>query len=157
MMDIVFDIEETVFNYRVAAVWIENNHVLIHKDRNDENWSIPGGRVKIGEDTRTSIRREMQEELGIAITVNRTLWIAEHFFKYRDQDFHEMGIYYSISTADGLNHFRKKAFHGLEGDRLIYQWVPIDELEKIILYPVFLTAGLKNIPTHTEHLIVKDE
>ena len=46
-MDVVFKTEKAVFNYRVAGIWIENGHVLLHRDVNESQWSLPGGRVEI--------------------------------------------------------------------------------------------------------------
>ncbi|WP_085523414.1 NUDIX hydrolase [Tuberibacillus sp. Marseille-P3662] len=154
-MDAVFETEQSIFNYRVAGVWIEGDHVLLHKAVDDDHWALPGGRVKIAEESETSIKREMVEELGIEVKVNHTIWIIENFFNFGSRDYHEIGFYYNISPVDRSSHLTTDAFYGLEGERLIYQWVPIEELNNLILYPVFLTAALKDIPTHTEHLVVR--
>lgn len=77
-MDATFHLEKAIFNYRVAAVMIENNHVLIHKQINDKHWSLPGGRVEILEDSQTSIRRELNEELGLDVKVYNLHWITEY-------------------------------------------------------------------------------
>lgn len=60
-MDIVFPTEQGKFNYRVEGVWIKNGHVLLHKDSNDTNWSLPGGRVKMTEESKTALKREFQK------------------------------------------------------------------------------------------------
>ncbi|WP_156958464.1 hypothetical protein [Virgibacillus sp. SK37] len=46
-MDATFKLENAVFNYRVAAVMLEKNHLLLHKQVNDNYWALPGGRVKV--------------------------------------------------------------------------------------------------------------
>ncbi|MEQ2529277.1 hypothetical protein WMO40_21610 [Bacillaceae bacterium CLA-AA-H227] len=53
-MDVVFHTEIAIFNYRVAGIWIKNGHILLHRDVNEENWSLPGGRVKMAEDSTLS-------------------------------------------------------------------------------------------------------
>lgn len=41
-MDAVFHVEHQVFNYRVAAVMIEDGRVLLHRAKKETNWSLPG-------------------------------------------------------------------------------------------------------------------
>lgn len=90
-MDIIFRTDKAVFNYRVAGIWIENGHVLIHRFVNDNHWSLPGGRVSITEESKTSLKREFLEELNVNIEVERLIWVLENFFNYEGKDFHEIG------------------------------------------------------------------
>lgn len=155
-MDATFYMENTVFNYRAAGVLIEKDHVLLHKQADDDHWALPGGRVKVLEDSQTSIEREIKEELAFSVKVNHLLWFAECFFNYDDSQFHEIGLYYSLSSSNQSVTFSEGPFCGEEGERLIYKWVPIDELETINLYPEFLKTGLKKLPKTPEHLVIKE-
>jgi 8-oxo-dGTP pyrophosphatase MutT (NUDIX family) len=154
-MDATFYMETAVFNYRVAAIMIVDNHVLIHKQVKDEHWALPGGRVELLEDSQTSIVREVKEELGIDVKVDRLLWFTENFFDYNNKNYHEIGLYYKVSPTDGRFSMQSEAFFGEEGDRLIYQWVPISELENIMLYPEFIKKSLTDLPEAPKHLIIK--
>ncbi|MCH1624303.1 NUDIX hydrolase [Ferdinandcohnia quinoae] len=153
-MDAVFKMENMIFNYRVVGVWIENGHVLLHKQVKGEHWALPGGRVQVMEDSKTALKREIKEELGQSVIVHDLLWITENFFEYNHIPFHEIGLYYRISSEDNNPFYRNESFFGLEGDRLIYEWFPINELEKIGLYPEFLKTSMKDIPTSPKHLII---
>lgn len=42
----------------------------------------------------------MKEELAVQVSVERMLWFVENFFCYREQNFHEIGIYYYIKMLD---------------------------------------------------------
>lgn len=154
-MDTTFYMETAVFNYRVAAIMIVDNHVLIHKQVKDKHWALPGGRVELLEDSQTSIVREVKEELGIDVKVDRLLWFTENFFDYNNKNYHEIGLYYKVSPTDGGFSMQSEAFFGEEGDRLIYQWVPISQLENIPLYPEFVRTSLRELPEAPQHLIVK--
>lgn len=154
-MDAVFKVEAGVFNYRVAGVMIENGHVLIHKQASDGHWALPGGRVQVLEDSAAGIKRELMEELGFQINVGNLLWVTENFFTYNDNNFHELGFYYQITSKNAI-HNSNEPFFGLEGERLIYKWVPIQELDDIPLYPEFLKTSLKTIPASTHHIIIKE-
>ncbi|TDL30887.1 NUDIX domain-containing protein [Jeotgalibacillus sp. S-D1] len=155
-MDAVFQVPDAVFNYRVAGVWIEKNHVLLHRQANDAYWALPGGRVKVMEDSKTSLVREMQEELGCDVKITKLLWVAENFFKYAQNNFHEIGFYYSISSSSEDFPFQKGEFFGAEGERLVYKWVAINELENLVIYPEFLKTSLTKLPLTPEHVVVND-
>ena len=153
-MDATFHMEKAVFNYRVAAIMIVDNHVLIHKQARDEYWALPGGRVELLEDSQTSVVREVKEELGIDVKVDRLIWFTENFFDYNNKDYHEIGLYYKVSPIIGSFNFQKEEFFGEEGERLIYQWVPLSQLEKIKLYPEFIRTSLSELPDAPQHLVV---
>lgn len=152
-IDIVFHTEQAVFNYRVAGIWIENGHVLLHRDVKELNWSLPGGRVTIGEESQHSLKREFQEELAIDIHVNRMAFVIENFFKYNGRNFHEIGFYYVITSDKHFASYSKKTFYGIEGERLIFQWMPLDELDKTELYPQCLRSTLQKLPPSVKHFV----
>ncbi|MBY0095985.1 NUDIX hydrolase [Mesobacillus maritimus] len=152
-MDAVFKVDTGVFNFRVAGVMIENNHVLLHKQMNDDHWALPGGRVKVLEESASGVKRELMEELGVAVEIVYLLWVTENFFTYNEAKFHEIGFYYLVSSEKIMNH--DEAFSCLEGDGLLYQWIPIDQLDEITLYPEFLKTSLKELPPSTQHIIIK--
>ncbi|MCJ0930695.1 NUDIX domain-containing protein [Virgibacillus halodenitrificans] len=155
-MDATFKLENAVFNYRVAAIMLEKNHLLLHKQVNDNYWALPGGRVKVLEDSQASIKREIKEELDFNIKVDNLVWITENFFEYDQRNYHEIGLYYHVSLQEGSFTLEKESFYGEEGDRLIYKWIPLEDLHNIQLRPEFLKTALKEIPTKPEHIIIKD-
>jgi ADP-ribose pyrophosphatase YjhB (NUDIX family) len=155
-MDTTFKMENQVFNYRVAAVWIENGYVLLHKQTHESHWALPGGRAQMLEDSRTCLLREMKEELDVEVAAERVLWVTENFFKYDEKSYHELGFYYAIHSKSGERHYRPEPFFGPEGDHLTYQWIPLEEVGTINLYPEFLREALNQLPQATEHLIVSE-
>ncbi len=89
---ISFDTDGHRFNLRAVAVILSGDHVLMHRPDRDEYWSLPGGRVEAGEDAVTAVAREMRDELGIAVTVGRLLWVVENFFASGGRPYHEIGL-----------------------------------------------------------------
>ncbi len=154
-MDVVFHTEQAVFNYRVAGIWIQDDRILLHRASDDHIWSLPGGRVEMNEASPASLQREFKEELDLSMTIERLVWVAENFFEYRGKKVHEIGFYYIVSNKIE-EPIPTGQFHGIEGERLVYEWVPISELEEVILYPEFLKKALKDIPEKTEHYVVSN-
>lgn len=126
---------------------------LLHRDVSDDHWSLPGGRVRVGEETASSVVREFFEELGAKVKIDRLLWINEHFFEYRKMDFHEIGFYYKVSVDNSMSYFQTDSFYGIEGKRLVYRWMPVKEINKMIIVPEFLKENLKALPQTPQHLI----
>ena len=85
------------FVLRVAGLALSGDRVLLHRSVLDDFWSLPGGRINIGETTESALIREMLEETDIEVGVSRLLWTAENFFEYRGVSFHELGLYYLMT------------------------------------------------------------
>ena len=63
-MDITINVEDYKLNVRAAGIIIHNNKVLTHKNINENHYALIGGRVRIGEDSETTLKREIFEEMG---------------------------------------------------------------------------------------------
>ncbi len=65
-----------------ALVLIENNRVFAAQRKNQGPlggmWEFPGGKLEVGETGREALVREIQEELGVSIEVQRYLIRVEH-------------------------------------------------------------------------------
>ena len=80
------------FNFRVAAVAVQKDRVLLHRTEVDDFWSLPGGRIRAGESSASALHRELREEMSIEVSIGRLIWIVENFFEYDSQPFHEVGL-----------------------------------------------------------------
>jgi 8-oxo-dGTP pyrophosphatase MutT (NUDIX family) len=155
---ITFDEGSVRFMCRVVGIAFDRDRVLIHRAERDDFWALPGGRAELLEPSAETLRREMQEELGTEITVDRLVWVVENFFEYDGKSCHELGFYYlmSLPTNSPLRD-HTDTFFGLEGRLpIIFEWHPITDLENIVLYPTFLCAGLKSMPNETTHIVHTD-
>jgi 8-oxo-dGTP pyrophosphatase MutT (NUDIX family) len=152
---LTFDQGDLRFNYRSVAVFLKGNQVLIHKSLSDRFWALPGGRVEFREPANETIKREMQEELGIDVCVERLLWVVESFFDYNEKSYHELALYFRISSpSNSAVYTETKAFEGIEKDKnLIFKWQEIEALKDIELYPKFLQSSLKSLPQFPEYIV----
>lgn len=142
-MDIKFTVGQQRFNHRAAAVIIKDGHLLIHRNVRDEFWALPGGRVRLMESGAEAVIREIKEELGLKAEATRFLAVQENFFTYEDVSFHEVGFYYEVNVSDDMT-VTSEDFFGVEGEELIYRYVPIDQLQSVKLYPEKLTMMIQS-------------
>jgi ADP-ribose pyrophosphatase YjhB (NUDIX family) len=63
----------------VRAVILIGDRLLVNRQRQLDglHFSLPGGRVDRGEDVETALRREVDEEAGIEISIGPLLYVAE--------------------------------------------------------------------------------
>ena len=164
MSMISFEREGIRFNYRTVGVCVEDGWVLLHRAERDDFWSLPGGRVEMGEESAGALRRELREELGeeSAAEVGRLLWVVENFFALDGTPHLELGLYYAITLPPGSAWRDTTREHaGIEDDlegplRLIFRWFPLAALDDLPLYPAFLRAALPRLPAQTERIVNRD-
>lgn len=144
--NISYERNNSKFNFRVAGIVMDAGRVLLHKAEQDDFWNLPGGRVEMNEATEAAIVREMMEELGIHVEVQRLAFVNEIFFDYDGQKFHEIGFFYVIALPEAHKLYREIEFKGQEDNgKLTFRWFPFDELEHLEVYPVFLKKELHNL------------
>lgn len=60
----------------------DRNEILLVKHRNKEVWTVPGGQVEIGENLIDALIREIKEESGIDVAVNKLVCISSNTCTY---------------------------------------------------------------------------
>lgn len=106
------------FNFRVGGI-IESpdkKKILIHRLSNFDFWLLSGGRVEMLEDTKKAILREIEEELGIKVTIDRLVTITESFFDIKSSTYHELAFNYLLQLPEDSELLQKEGeFAGIEG------------------------------------------
>lgn len=155
---ISFDTDGHRFNLRAVAVILSGDHVLLHRLDGDEYWSLPGGRIEAGEDAATAVAREMREELGIAVTVGRLLWIVENFFESGGRAYHEVGLYFATDVPPDARILDLDARHfgDEQGRRIEFAWFERKGLADIDVRPTFLREALVQEPLQFAHVVNRD-
>lgn len=76
---ICFDRDNKRFNFRIAGVSIHNNKILLHRTEKDSFWTLPGGRNEFNEFSKDTLLREMKEEIGENVEIERLLWVRNFY------------------------------------------------------------------------------
>ena len=73
-MDLTIDVEDYKLNVRATVIIEHNGKILVHRNVNSNHYALMGGRVKIGEDSETTVKREVMEELEtVKVIVKETM------------------------------------------------------------------------------------
>ncbi|MDP5275451.1 NUDIX hydrolase [Chengkuizengella axinellae] len=156
-MDIVFTNQMNKFNFRAAAVCIESDHILLTKAKNEDHWFIPGGRVSMMETGEEALERELNEELGKEVEIDRMIWIVENFFTYNEQNFHEICFIYNGTFSDSLYPEKgNEPFFDEENKAFMFQWIPLNQVKSMDIRPEFIKSRLNDMPSNTEHIVIRD-
>ena len=67
------------FQVRVTGVLLEEGSLLLVKQRLSDNrgWSLPGGRLEQGETLGQGVCREIEEETGLQVRVQKLLYVCD--------------------------------------------------------------------------------
>lgn len=155
-MDLTIEVEDYKLNVRAAGIIIHNNKVLTHRNLNSNHYTFIGGRVEIGEDSATTVKREIEEKLGKEAEIIEHGGVIENFFEIKGAKYHEMLF---IHRAEFVNEEDKKIEYTLKNkegkDYLQYEWVDIDKIDDYPVKPSIIKEILKQ-GKFPVHMINKD-
>ena len=149
--------DDGVINIRVGAIILKDNKVLMVKNNKDDYYYSVGGRIQFGETALQAIKREVEEELGFALEVDRLGFICEAYFYGTIGDdierlIYEPAFYFYMKVPEDFT-LNNKTFLE-EGTTEYLEWVSIDTDETI--YPEFFKTELNN-PSKEIKYIIADE
>ncbi|MTI68005.1 MAG: NUDIX domain-containing protein [Firmicutes bacterium] len=136
-MDCTFKTEQGRFNYRVGAIIIHENKVLMVKNSRDPYYYSVGGRVHMHESMEQAIKREVYEETGIMFEIDRMGYIHENFFvlDHTGEKFHELWVYYYMKPLE--NYILKCESLTEGGIKEYLEWIPLNDIKNYEVYPQF--------------------
>ena len=152
-MNIDFIKDNFKFNARVSTLIFNKNKdkILVFKIEDGRDYyMLPGGRIELYEDSKSAIKREIKEELGVDINFELCS-IQENFlekdnFKITQYCFCYKGIYDGIINND--------KFVCLDNSNQCFYWIDLDKISDYKIFPKS-TYNLIN-SNNIEHIIEKD-
>jgi len=77
MRDWLFKDDQFICDVRVAGVLIRGERILLQRERDGNEYALPGGHMRIGEMMSDGLVREFIEETGAQITCKKLLIITK--------------------------------------------------------------------------------
>lgn len=132
--DLSFKTEQGGFTYRVGAIIIKDNKLLMAKNKSEPYYYSIGGKVKINETSEEAVIRETFEETGVIFEIDRLAFIYERFFDVKSEHFHQLVFFYLMKENSNVD------FTSEEKETL--HWLSFESLDKNNLIPEFLNTSL---------------
>lgn len=155
--DMTVPCDDGLINIRVGAVIMKNGQFLmVGNERADYLYSV-GGRIKFGETAEEAVIREVQEETGIRMEIDRLGFVHENYFYGDDPTklgklIYEVSCFFYMKVPEDFEPVCESFTE--EESREHLRWVSADEGIKI--YPEFFRTELR-APENTVKFFVTDE
>src|SRR5262249_37002982 len=126
---------------RVSVIVISTDQKILlvkHRKGNKQYWVLPGGRLEYGETFQECGAREVKEETGLEVAVDKMVFVSEAIAPDRSR--HIINVYLTASITGGTMRL------GNEPVLAGVDFLPVAELETSGLYPPVgkqILAGLK--------------
>ena len=144
------------FKFRVNGILMHNDEVLVVKMENNSFYCLPGGHVKLGEDTKSAVIREIKEETGYDSQINKLVAITENFFvRSNGKKVHELSFYYLLNIND-KEIINDKEYEIIDEEiKHHFKWTQLNELKNIDFKPQELKEKISNKNMEFQHFIIK--
>ncbi|EQB89226.1 8-oxo-dGTP pyrophosphatase MutT (NUDIX family) [Clostridium punense] len=152
--NIVFKNPQGFFTYRVAAIILKDNNLLMAKHEDYPCYYTVGGKVRVNETSEETIIREVYEETGIEFQVNKLCFIQERFFQVKGQAHHEIVFYYLMKYKSNT-HLPYRSFTD-QGTKESLHWLPVESLDETDIIPEFFKTKLLININSIEHIVSKE-
>lgn len=148
--------DDGILNIRAGAIIMKDGKLLMVDNSKNYLYSV-GGRIKFGETAEEAVVREVFEETGIKMEIDRLGFVQENYF-YGDAPsnlnklIYEISFFFYMKVPDTFAPVSESFTEGSGEERLV--WVSLDD--DIHMYPEFFKTELKN-PTNAVKHFVNDE
>jgi len=151
--DLSFQCGDITFLYRVTALIVHKRKLLVvsHIDHPDLYYTV-GGRVHAGETSQEAVLREVVEETGVVMEIDRLRFVGEQFFEMQGAKYHLVSFYYQMKYDDKTDIANGKKTDQNEES---LHWIAIDDLISSGFEPAFLPERLLEDSFKVEHIIHK--
>lgn len=149
--------DEGILNICVGAIIMKDGKLLmVGNERANYLYSV-GGRIKFGETAEEAVVREVFEETGVKMEIDRLGFVHENYF-YGDAPsnlgklIYEISFFFYMKVSSDFAPISESFTEDNSREHL--KWVSLDE--KIMMYPEFFRTELKK-PADTVKHFIKDE
>ena len=155
--DLSVKTEGGILNIRVGAIIMKGEEFLmVENDLFDHMYSV-GGRIKFGETAEEAVVREVYEETGTKMEVDRLGFVHEVFFPgdslvKRGNIVHEFSFFFYMKVPENFEPVCNSFSEDGVKERLM--WIKADHPKKY--YPEFFKTELKNPSKEIKHFVTRD-
>ena len=152
--DLCIDCDGGIVNIRVGAIIMKDGKFLMAGNPNFDYLYSVGGRIQFGETAEQAVVREVFEETGRIMEIDRLGFVAEDYFicdaaAHLDKLVYEIGFYFYMKTPEDFEPVCDSFTEDGTAEFLV--WVSPEERRK--LYPVFFNDELRRPEQGVKHFV----
>lgn len=157
MQDLAVSMEDGILNIRVGAIIMRDHKILmVGNKRSDYLYSV-GGRIKFGETAEEAVIREVMEETGVKMEVDRLGFVHENFFvgdaaTNAGRKIYEISFFFFMKVPVDFEPVCSSFTEDGQEEQL--EWIDIDTDR--MYYPDFFRNELVNLSQGVKHFVTKD-
>lgn len=149
--------DNAVLNVRVGAIIMKQGEFLMVGNERAEYLYSVGGRIQIGETAQEAVKREVYEETGVKLDIDRLGFIHENYFigdsgKALGKWVYEISFFFYMNTPDDFCPVCDSFAEGGEKENLL--WVSADTPKKC--FPEFFKTELAAPCKEIKHIVTKE-
>lgn len=141
------------WSFRSAGILIRDGKILVQREKNGEEYALPGGHIEMGETSREALVREYAEETGVDISCGRLLWIEESLWRQDGKDANSLNFYYMVELSGEDIPDTGEFMPQKDNESVLYGWLPIENLGKVKIYPEFLSGELNRLEKYPKRFV----
>ena len=151
--DLCLSTEEGLLNLRVCAIIRKNGKILMAGNDHRPDIYTVGGRIKFGETAEEAVLREVKEETGVSLEIDRLAFIHENFYT-GDEHYkhgkrvHEIAFFFYMKVNEDFEPVRDAS---VDEENLF--WVNPDNATDI--HPSFLKEELRRASAEIRHYVTR--
>lgn len=124
----IIEKDQLQFRPSVYGIILHEGKILLLKARATGKWLVPGGGLDLGELMEVGLKREIREETGIEVEIERFAMFSERFFYYDPLELatHVLAFFYICRPLT----FQLADDEDIDDEEAINpQWIPYQEIK----------------------------
>jgi len=155
--DLTLPVDGGFLNLRVGAIIEKDGKVLMVRNPAVDYCYSVGGRVNFGETLEKAVLREVLEETGVPLEIDRLGFVHETFFcgdcgKTAGKPIHELSFYFYMKTPEDFS----PVCESLSGEGREEELVWLDPEGDTRFFPEFFRTELKDKSPGVKHIVTDD-
>ena len=151
-------INDGILNVRVGAIIVKNGRFLMVRNTKYGYYYSVGGRIKLGESAERAVEREVEEETGVKMKVDRLAVVNECFFydllpgNTKGKLIHELAFCFYMRVPEDFEPLPPSSVDLCDGEYL--EWVSPDT--PLTVYPDFFRRKCNDDSKMIEYIVIDE-
>lgn len=155
--DCTVAIDNGYINLRVGAIIRKDGKFLMVGNQKDDYLYSVGGRIQFGESAEEAVVREVYEETGVQLEVDRLGFIHENFFygdygEKKGKLIYEISYFFYMKTPENFVPLCDSFTEDTSKEHLVW----VDENSEITYYPTFFREELRSPSNMVKHILTDE-